>query len=151
MLRVKEILDKLNSLVSSLENEIEETKKVKDEAILQKKKQDELQAGFDKKAQELNERELKVKHIESIEKAIQEAKDLGAKAKTLMDNADERQGILETGLKKLAKDNIKLDKDKEDFRVEQARQIEAFNKEKDTFNGKKKIFNDALGMTKGSV
>jgi len=133
---LKSVLDNLNSALSEWKNKITEVDKERAGFNARKIRQDEKDAELIAKARELNERENAVKHIESIVEAAENAKKLTTEANTLMKNANERQALLEAGLKEISKGREKLDKDRADFQVENTKQIEALNEERKAFNAK---------------
>ena len=136
--KIKGVLDELNSALTLLtaNNAKVEEKSVKLDN--QKKKLDEKEAGYAGKDKELIERETKIRGIESIVEATENAQKLRAEAEASMVNADKRQIVTNAGSKKLAKDREVLNKDKLDFQTETKKQIEAFQKEKSDFDAKLK-------------
>lgn len=133
MEELKQVLENLNSALFGLLNLTKKVEEKAEEQRIQDLKFQEKEDIQKKKAEELNEREKNISHIESIAQAQKEAKELMVKARDLMTNANEKQIKLDEGLKQLASDKAKLEKEKEDFMIAQKKQIEAFKKDKDKF------------------
>lgn len=137
---IKQVLEALNSALTLLESKIA---KVDEEAKVQNSerfKLDEQKDAQTTKAIELNNREAKVKDIESIVEFEVQAKKLMAEAQTLMKNADERQAKLETGFKKLTDDITKANKEIEDEKKANKKQAEALITERKEFENKVKAY-----------
>ena len=138
--KLKAVLDALNSALSELKEKIAGVDKTKEEIRVKGLKQDELADELKAKAEELNTRELAVKEIESIVDFSNQAKDLMVKAKDLMKNAEERQGILEGQFKKLSKDRQTFEKEQDNAKVANQKQVDALKAEREEFDAKVKAY-----------
>jgi len=145
---IQGILDRLSSAAFDLETKIGEASQQTQKLDIVAKKQEQRGIELDNKAKELNEREGKVKHIESIIDFAEKAKDLMVKAKASNANSDEREKTLEAGIKKLAEKEAKHEAEVADFNVSQKKQIAAFKAEREKFDKRVAVFNTALKVTK---
>ena len=146
MKELKVVLENLNSALDELQKKITEVDTEKKELNAQKIKQDELNATLDKKAKDIDVRTEKIAEIESIVDFAGQAKKLMADAKVLMKNAEERQEILEKGLKQLTADKAKFEIDCQIQNDGLKMQADAIKKERSEINAQTKALK-GLGVT----
>ena len=145
---IKKVLDALNSALSELIAKIAKADDTVKSYTTQKMKLDEKTTELEKKAEDLNVREGKIKHIESIVDATENAKKLAKEAKALMDNANERQAILEKGLKDLGIQKAKFEEDMKAEKEANKKQVEALKEERKEFEGKVKAYKAVAAAVK---
>ena len=140
LVELKTVLENLNSALCDLQNKVAEADKAKGEYDTLKMKLGETETALKAKADNLNEREGKIKHIESIADFAEQAKKLMAEAKAMVKDADKRQEILEEGFKKIAEEKAKITKELADGRDENKKQANALIKERKDFEDKMKAY-----------
>jgi DNA repair exonuclease SbcCD ATPase subunit len=141
---LKNVLDNLSAALFELQNKVAEVDKAKGEYIISKMKQGELQASLKAKVQELDARETKIAGIESIAEFSEAAKRTMAEAKTLIKNTEEKQTMLDKGLKKLAEDKGKLEIEYQDKNAVLKKQAEALKEERKTLDEKIKVYKSVM-------
>jgi DNA repair ATPase RecN len=134
------VLEGLSAALSELKNVTKKYQVAQEEIGIQKNKQNELQHILDDKAKTLDAREAEIKEIESISEFSKQAKKLMAEAKELMQNAEQRQAVLEEGLKKLGEDRIKLTAEVEEKAKYLKSQADALKKERKELEDKIKAY-----------
>lgn len=140
MQEIKAALESLNSALCLLRDGIAKTKEKEKEQDAQQLKIDEQAKIQGDKVRELDTREGKLKHIESIDEATKEAVALKEEARGLMANQEKVREKLEVDLKNFAK--VKADFDKEQASIKETNrlQVEALQQERKEFDDKVKAY-----------
>ena len=140
MEEIKQVLSQLESALSILQKRTTEVEKVSQDQESKDKKFDEIAEIQKAKDIELDEREAKVKHIESIDEASENAKKLMVEAQAGNEALDKRREEFNADIAKektaIAKD-LKVVKDGEIANVAQA---EALKKERKEFEDSVRAF-----------
>ena len=132
------VLEHLNSALALMNSHISKLAEATAKAEKQKIRQDAAEEGIANKSEELNKREKAVAHIESISNAIEKSKVLAKEVDLLNKNAEERQTMLDGGLKKLAKDIALFNADVASHKIMNQKQVDALKKERGDFEAKLK-------------
>jgi hypothetical protein len=138
--KIKEILDSLSSALFQLQTNNEKAENKIKELDIQQKKLDEQIAAQSQKDENLNKREIAVKHIESIVNFSNEAKKKMAEANELMENAKKASEDAELKSKQLNKDKEAQEKELQDAVEANKKQAEALKAERKKFEKEKKDF-----------
>ena len=145
---MEQILENLKSIYSQLQAKLAKAdERVKEEDTRQKKTE-ETDRILTTKAEDLNQRESKVKHIESIEEATQKAKELIVEAKKANDELDKRQEDHQAEVSKFGKEKVELQKEVAAGKESNKKQAEALKQERKDFEAEKKAFQTIKAVIK---
>lgn len=140
MEEVKKILDALNSALFQLRSNIRKADEARIEYENKSKELYDAEVEINKKTSDLNSREAKVSHIESVDKAGKDAKDLMDKARTELSSVADVRAKLDSDIKEHRASKVREDKEIADSKVLHLKEVDAVKKERKALEEGKKKF-----------